>query len=32
LHEGKLTGEFTKAEATPEKVMVAATGESKVMV
>ncbi|MFN2394047.1 MAG: D-xylose ABC transporter ATP-binding protein, partial [Pyrinomonadaceae bacterium] len=32
LHEGKLTGEFTKAEATPEKVMVAATGESKVMI
>jgi D-xylose transport system ATP-binding protein len=32
LHEGKLTGEFTKSEATPEKVMVAATGESKVMV
>ncbi|MBK8810941.1 MAG: xylose ABC transporter ATP-binding protein [Acidobacteria bacterium] len=26
LHEGKLTGEFTKAEATPEKVMAAATG------
>ena len=32
LHEGRLTGEFTRAEATPEKVMVAATGESKVMV
>jgi len=32
LHEGKLTGEFTKTEATPEKVMIAATGESKVMV
>ncbi len=32
LHEGKLTGEFTKAEATPEKVMRAATGESKVLV
>ncbi|HSK72551.1 MAG TPA: xylose ABC transporter ATP-binding protein, partial [Pyrinomonadaceae bacterium] len=31
LHEGKMTGEFTKAEATPEKVMVAATGEAKVM-
>jgi ABC-type sugar transport system ATPase subunit len=31
LHEGKLTGEFTKTEATPEKVMVAATGESKVL-
>ena len=26
LHEGKLTGEFTKNEATPEKVMSAATG------
>ncbi|MBS1792564.1 MAG: xylose ABC transporter ATP-binding protein [Acidobacteria bacterium] len=26
LHEGKLTGEFTKTEATPEKVMAAATG------
>jgi D-xylose transport system ATP-binding protein len=25
LHEGKVTGEFTKAEATPEKVMAAAT-------
>ncbi len=32
LHEGKLTGEFSKEEATPEKVMIAATGESKVMV
>lgn len=32
LHEGKLTGEFAKEEATPEKVMVAATGESKVLV
>ncbi len=32
LHEGKLTGEFTRSEATPEKVMIAATGESKVMV
>lgn len=31
LHEGKLTGEFAKNEATPEKVMVAATGESKVL-
>ncbi len=29
LHEGKLTGEFTRTEATPEKVMTAATGESK---
>jgi D-xylose transport system ATP-binding protein len=28
LHEGKLTGEFTRSEATPEKVMSAATGES----
>ncbi len=26
LHEGKLTGEFIKSEATPEKVMAAATG------
>ena len=26
LHEGKLTGEFLKNEATPEKVMAAATG------
>jgi D-xylose transport system ATP-binding protein len=26
LHEGKLTGEFIRAEATPEKVMAAATG------
>ncbi|MDQ2745836.1 MAG: xylose ABC transporter ATP-binding protein [Acidobacteriota bacterium] len=32
LHEGKLTGEFAKSEATPEKVMVAATGESKVLI
>jgi D-xylose transport system ATP-binding protein len=32
LHEGKLTGEFTRAEATPEKVMIAATGETKVLV
>ena len=28
LHEGKKTGEFTKAEATPEKVMAAATGNN----
>lgn len=28
LHDGKLTGEFTRAEATPEKVMAAATGNS----
>jgi len=27
-----LAGEFSKIEATPEKVMIAATGESKVMV
>jgi ABC-type sugar transport system ATPase subunit len=26
MHEGKLTGEFTRSEATPEKVMAAATG------
>ncbi len=26
LHEGKITGEFTRSEATPEKVMAAATG------
>ncbi|MBK6587306.1 MAG: xylose ABC transporter ATP-binding protein [Acidobacteria bacterium] len=26
LHEGKVTGEFTRDEATPEKVMAAATG------
>ncbi|MCB1022914.1 MAG: xylose ABC transporter ATP-binding protein [Acidobacteria bacterium] len=32
LHDGKVTGEFTRAEATPEKVMIAATGESKVFV
>ena len=28
LHEGQLTGEFTRDEATPEKVMTAATGNS----
>ena len=28
LHEGKLTGEFTKTDATPEKVMAAATGNN----
>jgi ABC-type sugar transport system ATPase subunit len=28
LHEGKLTGEYTRAEATPEKVMAAATGNN----
>jgi D-xylose transport system ATP-binding protein len=27
LHEGKVTGEFTRAQATPEKVMAAATGQ-----
>ncbi len=32
LHEGRLTGEFTRNQATPEKVMAAATGESKVFV
>jgi D-xylose transport system ATP-binding protein len=32
LHEGHVTGEFTRSEATPEKVMMAATGESRVMV
>lgn len=29
LHEGKVTGEFTRAEATSEKVMIAATGSIK---
>jgi len=29
LHEGKLTGEFTKKSATPERVMAAATGNLK---
>lgn len=29
LHEGRVTGEFTRAEATPELVMMAATGHSK---
>ena len=28
LHEGKLTGEFTRTEATAEKVMAAATGHN----
>ncbi|HEV7645610.1 MAG TPA: xylose ABC transporter ATP-binding protein [Pyrinomonadaceae bacterium] len=28
LHEGKMTGEFTRAEATPEKVMACATGHT----
>ena len=27
LHEGKMTGEFTRNDATPEKVMAAATGQ-----
>ena len=27
LHEGRMTGEFTRSEATPEKVMAAATGQ-----
>ena len=31
LHEGRLTGEFTRKDATPEKVMRAATGEAKVL-
>jgi D-xylose transport system ATP-binding protein len=29
LHEGKLTGEFTRAEATPENVMACATGRAR---
>jgi D-xylose transport system ATP-binding protein len=29
LHEGKLTGEFTRAEATPEAVMACATGRTR---
>ena len=28
LHEGRLTGEFTREDATPEKVMAAATGNN----
>ena len=28
LHEGKMAGEFTRAEATPEKVMASATGHT----
>ncbi len=32
LHEGALAGEFVRTDATPEKVMMAATGEAKVMV
>jgi ABC-type sugar transport system ATPase subunit len=28
LHEGKITGEFSRADATPEKVMACATGQS----
>ena len=29
LHEGRVTGEFTRSEATPENVMACATGHSK---
>jgi D-xylose transport system ATP-binding protein len=29
LHEGRMTGEFTRATATPEKIMACATGHSK---
>jgi len=29
LHEGRITGEFARTEATPEKVMACATGHSK---
>jgi len=28
LHEGEITGEFSCEEATPEKIMLAATGQS----
>jgi len=28
LHEGEITGEFTRAEATSEKIMLAATGNA----
>jgi len=28
LHEGRMTGEFVRADATPEKVMAAATGNN----
>jgi ABC-type sugar transport system ATPase subunit len=28
LHDGRLTGEFARAEATPERVMAAATGNN----
>ncbi len=31
LHEGRVTGEFTRDQATPEKVMAAATGQSRVI-
>jgi D-xylose transport system ATP-binding protein len=31
LHEGRVTGEFTRDHATPEKVMAAATGHSRVI-
>jgi ABC-type sugar transport system ATPase subunit len=29
LHEGRLTGEFTRSTATPEKIMACATGHTK---
>jgi len=29
LHEGRVTGEFTRTEATPEKVMACATGHAR---
>ena len=29
LHEGKMSGAFTRVDATPEKVMAAATGQEK---
>ncbi len=29
LHEGRVTGEFTRSDATPEKVMAAATGQGR---
>ncbi|MEZ5344809.1 MAG: xylose ABC transporter ATP-binding protein [Pyrinomonadaceae bacterium] len=32
LHDGRVTGEFSRIEATPEKIMMAATGETKVVV
>jgi len=30
LHEGRITGEFTRTQATPEKVMACATGNASV--